>query len=64
MEPAGYMEIGEKSGVPWRTVMAKLGPLKKEGYVESPVEWKYVVTCKGKKAAAWLSFLLIEKNAM
>jgi len=51
-DPAGCKEIGEKSGVPWRTCMAKLRPLKKDGYVESPVEGKYVITSKGKKAAA------------
>ena len=50
-DPAGCKEIGEKSGVPWRTVMAKLRGLKKEGYVESPFEGKYVITNKGKKAS-------------
>ena len=51
-EPAGCKEIGEKASIPWRTVMAKLRGLKKEGYVESPIEGKYIVTNKGKKAAA------------
>lgn len=49
-EPAGCKEIGEKANIPWRTVMAKLRGLKKEGLVDSPVEGKYVVTAKGKKA--------------
>ena len=48
-EPAGCKEIGESAGVPWRTVMAKLRGLKKGGYVDSPVEGKYVITAKGKK---------------
>jgi len=51
-EPAGCKEIGEKANIPWRTVMAKLRGLKNEGYVESPVEGKYVITDKGRKAAA------------
>jgi predicted transcriptional regulator len=49
-EPAGCKEIGEKADIPWRTVMAKLRGLKKEGYVDSPLEGKYVITAKGKKA--------------
>jgi len=49
-DPAGCKEIGEKSGIPWRTVMAKLRGLKTEGLVESPVEGKYVITAKGKKS--------------
>lgn len=51
-EPAGCKEIGEKANIPWRTVMAKLRGLKNEGYVESPVEGKYIITTKGKKAVA------------
>ena len=48
-EPAGCKVIGEQSGIPWRTVMAKLRGLKKEGYVESPVKGKYVISEKGKE---------------
>lgn len=51
-EPAGCKAIGEKSGIPWRTVMAKLRGLKKDGYVESPVKGKYVITEKGKSAVS------------
>lgn len=51
-EPAGCKDIGEHAGIPWRTVMAKLRVLSKEGYVESPVKGKYVITGKGRKAAA------------
>jgi len=50
-DPAGRKEIGEKAGIPWRTVMAKLRGLKKAGLIESPVEGKYVITAKGRKAA-------------
>ncbi len=49
-EPAGCKEIGEKAGIPWRTVMARLRGLKAEGYVETPVEGKYSITDKGRKA--------------
>jgi len=50
-DPAGCKVIGEKAGIPWRTVMAKLRGLKKEGYVESPVKGKYVITEKGREAS-------------
>jgi len=50
-EPAGCKVIGETAEIPWRTVMAKLRGLKKEGYVESPVKGKYVITEKGRAAA-------------
>jgi Mn-dependent DtxR family transcriptional regulator len=49
-EPAGCKEIGERAGIPWRTVMARLRGLKAGGYVESPVEGKYSITEKGRKA--------------
>ena len=51
-EPAGCKVIGEASDIPWRTVMAKLRGLNKEGYVESPVSGKYVITDKGKEEVA------------
>jgi predicted transcriptional regulator len=51
-EPAGCKVIGEQAGIPWRTVMGKLRGLRKEGYVESPVKGKYVVTDKGREAVA------------
>ncbi|MFQ6053159.1 MAG: hypothetical protein ACE5OO_02870 [Candidatus Bathyarchaeia archaeon] len=51
-EPAGCKVIGETAGIPWRTVMAKLRGLKREGYVESPVKGKYVITDKGKEAVS------------
>jgi predicted transcriptional regulator len=51
-EPAGCKVIGEQAGIPWRTVMAKLRGLKKEGYVESPVKGKYVISEKGKEVIA------------
>ncbi len=51
-EPAGCKAIGDKAGIPWRTVMAKLRGLKKEGYVESPVKGKYIITDKGREAVA------------
>lgn len=47
-EPAGCNVLGETAGIPWRTVMAKLRGLKKEGYVETPVKSKYVITEKGR----------------
>lgn len=50
-EPAGCKEIGEKAGLNWRRVMAKLRGLSKAGYVESPVKGKYVITSKGREAA-------------
>lgn len=49
-EPAGCKVIGEKAGIPWRTVMAKLRGLKSEGYVESPIKGKYLITKKGREA--------------
>jgi Mn-dependent DtxR family transcriptional regulator len=49
-EPAGCKAIGEKAGIPWRTVMAKLRGLKKGEYVDSPIKGKYVITEKGKIA--------------
>jgi predicted transcriptional regulator len=51
-EPAGCKDIGETAGIPWRTVMAKLRGLKKDGYVESPVKGKYIITDKGREAVA------------
>lgn len=51
-EPAGCKVIGEQAGFPWRTVMAKLRGLKREGYVESPVKGKYIITEKGREAVA------------
>ena len=51
-EPAGCKVIGEKASIPWRTVMAKLRRLKNEGYVESPIKGKYVITNKGREAVA------------
>ena len=51
-EPAGCKVIGEQAGIPWRTVMAKLRGLKREGYVESPVKGKYIITEKGREAVA------------
>lgn len=51
-EPAGCKAIGEKAGIPWRTVMGKLRGMRKEGYVDSPVQGKYVITEKGRKAVA------------
>ena len=47
-EPAGCKVIGETAGIPWRAVMTKLRGLKKEGYVESPISGKYVITDKGR----------------
>ena len=51
-EPSGCKDIGEAADIPWRTVMAKLRGLKKEGLVETPVKSKYVITEKGKEAVA------------
>ena len=51
-EPAGCKIIGEQADIPWRTVMGKLRGLKKEGYVETPVKSKYVITDKGREAVA------------
>ena len=51
-EPVGCKVIGETAGIPWRTVMAKLRGLKKDGYVESPIKGKYVITDKGREAVA------------
>ena len=51
-EPAGCKVIGEQAGIPWRTVMAKLRGLKREGHVESPVKGKYIITEKGREAVA------------
>lgn len=51
-EPAGCKVIGETAGIPWRMVMAKLRKLKNEGYIESPVKGKYVITNKGREAVA------------
>jgi len=48
-EPAGCQAIGEKAGIDWRRVMGKLRGLSKDGYVESPVKGKYVITNKGKQ---------------
>jgi len=48
-EPAGCAAIGEKAGIDWRKVMGKLRGLSKDGYVESPVKGKYVITNKGKQ---------------
>ena len=49
-EPGGCKVIGEAADIPWRTVMARLRGLKKDGYVDSPVKGKYVITDKGKEA--------------
>jgi predicted transcriptional regulator len=49
-EPAGCKDIGEASGIPWRTVMGKLRGLKSNGLVETPVKSKYVITEKGKNS--------------
>ena len=46
-EPAGCKMIGEAADIPWRTVMARLRGLKKEGLVESPEKGKYVISEKG-----------------
>ena len=46
--PSGCKAIGEKAGLPWRSVMAKLRGLKKEGLVESPEKGKYIISEKGK----------------
>jgi len=51
-DPAGCKDIGEKAGIPWRTVMGKLRGLKSDGYVESPVKSKYVITEKGRNTIA------------
>lgn len=51
-EPAGCKVIGEQADIPWRTVMAKLRGLKKDGYVETPVQGKYIITEKGRKTIA------------
>lgn len=51
-EPAGCKVIGENAGIPWRTVMGKLRGLRKDGYVESPVKGKYIITDKGRAAVA------------
>lgn len=48
-EPAGCKEIGETAEMPWRSVMGKLRGLKSEGFVDSPVKSKYVITEKGKE---------------
>lgn len=48
-EPAGCKVIGETAGIPWRTVMAKLRGLKKDGYVDTPVKSKYIITEKGRE---------------
>jgi len=48
-EPAGCAVIGEKASINWRRVMGKLRGLSKNGYVESPVKGKYVITDKGKQ---------------
>ena len=51
-EPGGCKVIGEAADIPWRTVMARLRGLKKDGYVDSPVKSKYVITDKGKEAVS------------
>jgi len=51
-EPAGCKEIAERAGLDVRKVMAKLRSLLKEGYVERPVEGKYLITDKGRAALA------------
>jgi len=51
-EPAGCKVIGEHAGIPWRTVMGKLRGLRKDGYVESPVKGKYIITDKGRVEVA------------
>jgi predicted transcriptional regulator len=51
-EPGGCKVIGEAAEIPWRTVMARLRGLKKDGYVDSPVKSKYVITDKGKEAVS------------
>ena len=51
-EPSGCKVIGETADIPWRTVMAKLRGLKKQGYVESPVKGKYIITGKGRDVVA------------
>lgn len=51
-EPAGCKVIGEYAGIPWRTVMGKLRGLRKDGYVESPVKGKYIITDRGRVALA------------
>ncbi len=49
-EASGCKAIGEKAGIEWRKVMAKLRGLKKNGYVESPIKGKYIISEKGKAA--------------
>lgn len=49
-DPAGCKVIGEKANISWRTVMAKLRGLSKEGYVQSPEKGTYIITAKGRKA--------------
>ena len=48
-EPAGCKVIGEEANIPWRKVMGKLRGLLREGYVETPVKGKYVITGKGRE---------------
>ena len=51
-EPSGCKVIGEEAGIPWLKVVGKLRGLKKEGYVETPVKGKYVITEKGREAVS------------
>lgn len=49
-KPSGCGDIGKLAGLKVPVVVGKIRGLSKEGYVQSPVKGKYVVTDKGKTA--------------
>lgn len=49
-KPSGCGDIGKLAELKVPVVMGKLRGLSKEGYVQSPVKGKYIVTAKGKSA--------------
>jgi len=51
-EPSGCGEIAKAAGLSTPQVMGKLRGLKSQGYVDSPVKGKYLITEKGRKEVA------------
>ncbi len=49
-KPSGCGDIGKIAGLKVPAVAGRIRGLSKEGYVQSPVKGKYIVTAKGKSA--------------
>ena len=47
--PCGTKDIAEATGYDSKSISAKIGDLKKQGYVDSPARCKYGVTEQGRQ---------------